>query len=321
MQSSSSGEVNDAKPSALGDLIGNRSVIQQVSVALSAARIDGRRFDHSLLVGPPGLGKTCLAEVIAKEMGSDYTEVLGQSVRNPSDLHAILLGANDKTVLFFDEAHELRTEYQTSLYLALDRGRVILSGGKSGNSPQSIPLADFSLLLATTDEHCLLAPLRDRMRLVLRFQHLSHDELTTVVCNRSDALGWVIEDEVVPLVAQRAKGVPRLALRLLQSCWRVARSQGESVITSGHLQRACDLEQIDSLGLGPVEQAYLAALADGNSRLNVLSSILGLPSQTVSRVIEPFLIRSGLVSKDDQGRRLLTGEGRAHLSNSCSDAV
>jgi Holliday junction DNA helicase RuvB len=312
-------EVNDAKPSAVDELVGNLGVIQQVRVALSAAQIDGTRFDHALLVGPAGLGKTNLAEVIAAEMGCDFIEVLGQSVRNPSDLHAVLLGANERTVVFFDEAHELRTEYQTSLYLALDRKRVILSGGRGGCAPQSIPLAGFTLLLATTDEHCLLAPLRDRMRLVLRFQHLSQDELTIVVRNRSQALRWEIEDAVLPLIAQRARGVPRLALRLLQSCRRVARSRRDDLIQPDHLRRACELEQVDSLGLGPVEQAYLAALANGNSRLNVLATLVGLPTQTVTQVVEPFLVRSGLVMKDDLGRRQLTAHGRAHLSDSRTD--
>jgi Holliday junction DNA helicase RuvB len=316
-----SGEVNDAKPRSLGDLTGNLGVVRQVSVALSAARNDDRRFDHSLLVGPPGLGKTTVAQIVAAEMGCDFFEILGQSLRSPSDLHAVLLAATERSVVFIDEAHELRSEFQTGLYLALDRKRVILSGGRGGCAPQAIPLADFCLLLATTDEHCLLAPLRDRMRLVLRFQHLSHDELTVVVRDRSRALGWETEDEVLPEIAQRAKGVPRLALRLLQACWRVTRSQGDQVITSEHLRTACDLEQIDSLGLGPVEQAYLAALAVGNSRLNVLATLVGLPGQTVTQVIEPFLIRSGLVQKDDQGRRCLTGTGRAHLSNSCSEGV
>jgi Holliday junction DNA helicase RuvB len=316
MQSVLSAEVNDAKPSALDDLTGNRGVVEQVRVALNAARIDGRPFEHSLLVGPSGLGKTTLAQVIAAEMGTDYIEVLGQSLRDASDLNGVLLAAGDRTVVFLDEGHELKEVHQTALYLALDKRRIILSGGKGGNAPQSIPLADFTLLLATTDEHCLLAPLRDRMQLILRFRHYSDEELAFVVRDRSQALGWAVEDEAVPEIAMRAKGVPRLALRLLQSCWRVARSEGDRVITSDHLRKACDLEQIDSLGLEPVEQNYLAALVANNNRLNVLATILGLPSQTVCRVVEPFLIRANLVMKDDQGRRQLTARGRAHLCGS-----
>ncbi len=321
MQNERANEVNDVKPTSVAHIVGQRSVMQQVSVALDAAQMDGRPFEHSLLVGPAGLGKTSVAQVVAAEMAGDYFEVLGQSIKHPSDLHAVLLAATDRSIVFIDEAHELRAEYQTALYLALDKKRVILSGGnKSGTTPQSILLADFSLLLATTDEHCLLAPLRDRMRLVLRFQHYAEDELVTVLKQRSQALRWVVDDDVLPRIAQRAKGVPRLALRMLQSCWRVARSEGEHRIIPDHLTRACDLEQIDSLGLGPIEQRYLAALADGNSRLNVLATILGLPTHTVSLVIEPFMIRTGLILKDDQGRRQLTAKGRDHLSNSCSDS-
>jgi Holliday junction DNA helicase RuvB len=315
-------EVNDVKPTSLNHIVGQRSVVEQVSVALDAAQMDTRPFEHALLVGPPGLGKTSVAQVIAAEMAGDYFEVLGQSIKHPSDLHAVLLAATDRSIVFVDEAHELRAEYQTALYLALDKKKVILSGGsKSGNTPQSIPLANFSLLLATTDEHCLLAPLRDRMRLVLRFQHYEEEDLVRVLQHRSKALMWDADDGVYDEIARRAKGVPRLSLRLMQSCWRVARSEGETCLSPRHLQRACDLEQIDGLGLGPVEQKYLAALAAGNSRLNVLATILGLRNQTVTQVIEPFLIRSGLVVKDDQGRRQLTSKGREHLSESRPEVV
>jgi Holliday junction DNA helicase RuvB len=159
------------------------------------------------------------------------------------------------------------------------------------------------------------------MRLVLRFEHLNEYELTTVVRDRCHALDWPVEDEVLRGVARRAKGVPRLALRLLQACRRVARSEGDYVLRWYHLERACELEQIDTLGLGPVEQRYLRTLAEGNTRLNVLATVIGLPGKTVTQVIEPFLIRSGLVVKDDQGRRQLTARGRQHLSDSRTDGV
>ncbi len=179
---------------------------------------------------------------------------------------------------------------------------------------QSIPLGDFSLLLATTDEYGILAPLVQRMRLVLRFQFYSVKELTTVLLQRSRALGWSVHEELLPLMAQRARGTPRLALRLLASCRRVCRAEGETMITAEHLHRACELEQIDEIGLGPTEQQYLGLLAEGASRLNVIASVLGLPARTVSQVTESFLLRAGLMVKDDQGRRELTAKGRAHLA-------
>lgn len=313
-------EITDVAPSSIRHLIGQQSVIAQVTVALDAAQMDGNKFEHSLLVGPPGLGKSALANILANEMATDLHEVLGQAITSPSDLHALLLSAKPRDVIHIDECHELGKPYQTALYLALDKRKIVLSGGK-GSSPQSLPLADFTVLLSTTDEYNLLQPLRDRMRLTLRFQFYTTEELATVVHQRTQALGWDIHEELLPLIAQRSRGTPRLALRLLQSCHRVCRANGDDTITLGHLRRACDLEGIDALGLGPTEQKYLRIVVDGNSRLNVIASMLGLPSRTVAEVTEPFLIRSGLIIKDDQGRRQLTAQGREHVSNLCQQDV
>ena len=128
-----------------------------------------------------------------------------------ADLNAVLLGAKDKDVVFFDEVHELPKEQQVGLYFALDQRKVILQGGRSGRTPQSIPIGNFTVLLATTDEYALLAPLRDRMKLVLRFSFYSVEELTTMLRHRSGALRWPVEEEVLPFIAQRSRGTPRLA--------------------------------------------------------------------------------------------------------------
>ena len=308
-------EVGDVAPSSIAHIVGQKAVVDQVTVALDAAFQDNSRFCHASLVGPPGAGKSALAAVISQEMATDFLEVLGQSVANVGDLNALLLQAKHKTVLHIDEAHELDKKLQTALYLALDKRRVFLSGGKA---VQSIPIADFSLLLSTTDEYCLLQPLRDRMRLVLRFDFYPEPDLTTLLHQRIRALGWDVHEELLPMIAKRSKGTPRLALRLLQACRRVCRAEGDQAITADHLTRACALEEIDSMGLGPTERAYLRLLADGPMRLNVIASSLGLPARTVSAVVEPFLIRANLATKDDQSRRQLTVQGYEHVSNSCS---
>jgi Holliday junction DNA helicase RuvB len=313
-------DVADAAPSALAHLIGQRSVVDQVRVALDAARQDGKKFDNALLTGPPGCGKTQTAKVIAAEMGCDYHEVLGQAVTSPADFNALLLGAKPSSVVLIDESHELEKEFQTALYLAIDQRRVFLQSRAKGG-PQSIPLADFTLLLATTDEYKLLQPLRDRMKLTLRFGFYGPDDLVELLRQRSRALRWAVAESVLAPIAARSRGTPRLALRLLQSCRRVARSEAESTILPDHLDRACMLEQIDGLGLGPIEQEYLSILAEGATRLNVIASRLGLHTRTVAEVTEPFLIRAGLITKDDQGRRELTAEGRNHLSESRQLAV
>lgn len=234
-------DIADAAPTALAGLIGQRLVVDQVKVALDAARQDGKKFDNALLTGPPGCGKTQTAKVIAAEMGCDYLEVLGQAITSPADFNALLLGAKDRDVILIDEAHELEKEFMTALYLACDQRRVFLQSRAKGG-PQSIPLADFSLLLATTDEYKLLQPLRDRMKLTLRFGFYSTEDLVELLRQRSRPLRWAVDERVLAPIAARSRGTPRLALRLLQSCRRVARSEGENTITLDHLERACLLE-------------------------------------------------------------------------------
>jgi Holliday junction DNA helicase RuvB len=308
-------DINEARPTSVRHLIGQPSVSEQIIVALDSAQQDNRKCDHSLLVGPPGMGKTAAAQVIAAEMATDFLEVLGQSLKGVADLNALLLEATDRSVVFIDEAHELSKSLQTALYLALDQRRVLLQGSRRGSSPVGIPLQDFTLLLATTDEYQLLQPLRDRMRLTLRFQFYRPEDLETITRMRASSLGWDVGDNLFPLIAQRSRGTPRLALRLLQAAHRVSRAEASEVITIAHLERACGLEGIDHLGLGPTEQKYLSILLEGPTRLNLLASRLGLPSRTVAEVTEPFLIRAGLVAKDDQGKRLLTAQGREHAAS------
>ena len=306
-------DVNNVKPTSLNRMIGQSSVIDQVRVALDASQMDGQKFPNSLMVGPPGTGKTQLCHIVAAEMASDVHECLGSTLTNTSDLFALLLAAKDKDVVYIDEIHSAPKDIFVTLLLALDQQKVVLSG--KNRSPQSLPLADFTLLLSTTEEYLVPRPLSDRCML-LRFGYYSNEDLTTLLLNRVRSLGWEIHEEILPQIARRSRGTPRLGLRLLQSCFRCMRSEGETMITKGHLLRACELEQLDELGLGPTEQQYLGIVVEGPTRLNVIASRIGLPSRTVSEVTENFLIRAGLICKDDQGRRCLTEFGMNHLSDS-----
>jgi holliday junction DNA helicase RuvB len=307
-------DINEARPSSVKHLIGQPGVTEQIIVALDSAQQDNRKFDHALLVGFPGAGKTAAAQIIAAEMGTDFIEVLGQSLNTVADLNALLLQATDRAVVFIDEAHELdRRNIQTALYLALDQRRILLQGNRKGGTPVAVPIKDFTLLLASTDEYQLLQPLRDRMRLTLRFQFYQPEDLQKIASHRAAAVGWEVEEEVFRQAAARSRNTPRLVLRLLQAGHRVARAEAANVITIAHLERACALEGIDQLGLGPIEQEYLRILLEEATRLNMLASRLGLPSRTVAEVTEPFLIRAGLVVKDEQGRRQLSAEGRDHI--------
>lgn len=305
-------EVNEVAPSSLAHLVGQQAVVAQVAVALEAARADRRRFDHAMLTGSPGLGKSAVASVIAKEMDVQFVEVLGQTIHKPADLNALLLSATRNCAVHIDEAHELDKRAMTALYLALDQRRLIVNAGP-GRRPQAVPLEDFTLLLSTTDEYRLLQPLRDRMRLNLRFQFYSDEELAEVVRQRVHALGWDVGELVLPQIACRARGTPRIALSLLQSAYRVCRAEGGTTVTGAHLTRACHLAEIDSRGLNATERRYLSLLMPGASRLNVLASLLGLPARTVSEVTEAYLLRAGLIGKDNEGQRELTAEGREHV--------
>ena len=314
-------EINDIRPTSISHIIGQDHVREVVALGLDYAHQEGRKFDHSMMVGPPGLGKTAMSQIIAQEMATEFTELLGQSFNSVADLNAVLLSATERSIVFIDEVHEMNKSLQTTLYLALDQRKILIPGGKSGSAPMSIPIQDFTLLLASTDEHQLLQPLRDRLKLTLRFSFYSVDELRQIVLQRSRGLGWVVDDKVFPAIATKGRGTPRLALRLLESAHRVCRAEGDQVITVTHLERACGLEQIDSMGLGPTEQRYLKVVADSPTRLNVIASLLGLPTRTVSEVTEPYLQRAGLIVKDDQGRRQLTQIGREHLSDNCQIRV
>ena len=309
-------EINDARPTSIRHLIGQRGVIAQVEVALDAAQQDNKKFDDALLVGPPGLGKSVLASVVAQEMASDFHDVLGQTITSNADLNSLLLRAKQRDVVHIDECHELAKPFQTALYLAIDQRKVIVSGR---NTVQSIPLQEFTLLLSTTDEYCLLQPLRDRMKLVLRLDFYSEDDLVQLLRSRIQALGWSVDGLVLGEIAKRSRGTPRLALRLLQSCRRCARSKGGTSIDFDHLKMACQLESLDEVGCGPTERKYLAVLVDGACRLNVIASRIGLPTRTITEVIEPYLIRTDLVCKDDQGRRELTAFGREHIGRQIID--
>lgn len=316
--------VNAAAPQAIEHIVGQERAVQLLKVALAAYwndRAAGRNpdFGASLFVGPPGVGKTLLAQIIARELAGPMKECLGQTFGLTEDVYSMMLDLPDDAVLFIDEAHLVVPEVQTILFRAVEERKVFVPSGPFSSKHTAVPLHRFTTILATTDEHRLLAPLRDRMKLTLRFDYYQAHELAELCRQRAKALKWEVEPAVFALIAARSKGTPRLAIRLLEGCYRTARAEGSDSIICLHLLRTCELEGLDEHGLDQTEQKYLRLLAQANGkpvRLSVISSILGLPNQTITSVTEKFLLRAGLVIRCENGRAL-TERGAEYADNGC----
>lgn len=239
------------------------------------------------------------------------TEILAQSITYAAELNAALLSASEG-ILFLDEIHLLHPVQQHALLQVLDKRRIFLSGGKS---IQSLPVNEFTLVGATTDPDGLIQPLTDRFRLVLHLDYYEQADLTEIVRQRCLALGWDFEPALLNEIAKRGRGTPRIALRLLQSARRVSVAEGAKGVTVDHLRRACEIERISDLGLDHTQQKYLHLLRNGPVRLNVLASMLGVSTKVLTKTVEPYLLRSGIIVKTDAGLRVLTEFGEEHRAS------
>ena len=292
---------------------GQHEAIKRFRVALEAAWNDGSRLPHMLFVGAPGLGKTELAHLAAREMGVTMHERLAQVVNTMGTMNGLLLQVADKEIIFLDEIHELPAPVQTLLYRAMEGGMISLQGRES--QTMTMQIKDVTIIGATTDEFRLLSPLRDRFKIVLPFVEYDADSLTTIILQRAQLQGISLDPAVGAEIAKRSKGTPRLAVRLMESCHRFARSKGDDQITRRHFEQTVLIDGLDALGLGPDEQRYLRFLAERHGepvRLFTIASALGIHQRTVQSVIEPFLVKSGLVDRHAQGRAI-TEAGLRHL--------
>ncbi len=306
-------DLSAAEPDSIYQMIGQTQVRNQVITAVDACQQDGKPFEGpTLLVGPGGCGKSQTARCIANMVAaSEFSTVLAQSLKTPADLAACFLEQKSGAVLFLDEASGLSDAVQLALYLAIDQRKVFVT--TKGSSPVALDIEPFVLLLATTHEFTLNDSMRQRCRLILRVTHYSPQELEQIAKHRAAALEWSVDPQVFVEAAKRGRGTPRLVLRLLNASQRTARADGSGVITMDHFRKTCILESIDREGLDSTEQRYLQVLLAGPHRLNMLAAKLALPKRTIEMVIESdYLIRSGLIEKDEQSRRVLTTAGRRH---------
>ena len=295
------------RPRSLDEVIGQERVREQLSLVLQAALARGRAPDHVLLSGPPGLGKTTLAMIIAGEMSSPLRLTSGPAITHAGDLAAILSGMNENDVLFVDEIHRMSRPAEEMLYMAMEDFRVDVVIGK-GPGATAIPLEipPFTLVGATTRAGLLPGPLRDRFGFTAHLEFYEPAELDLIVRRSAGLLGVELTDEGAAEIASRSRGTPRIANRLLRRVRDYAQIRADGVVTLDVAHRALDLYEVDRSGLDRLDRAVLDVLCrrfgGGPVGVSTLAVAVGEERETVEEVAEPFLVRCGFLARTPRGR-------------------
>ena len=300
------------RPKSLEEFIGQEALRANLAVFVAAARSRGEALDHVLLHGPPGLGKTTLAQIVAKELGVGFRATSGPVIAKAGDLAALLTNLDHHDVLFIDEIHRLSPAVEEILYPAMeDRVLDLMIGeGPSARSVR-IDLPHFTLVGATTRAGLLTTPLRDRFGIPLRLVFYTEDELTRVVTRAAALLALDLTPDGAREIAGRARGTPRIAGRLLRRVRDFAAAAGQTTVDRTAADRALNRLEVDNLGLDAMDRRYLMMIADiyrgGPVGIETLAAGLSEARDTLEEVIEPFLIQSGLVARTARGRMLNAG--------------
>ncbi len=295
------------RPKRLAEFIGQARVREQLSIVLEGAVGRGRAPDHVLLSGPPGLGKTTIAMIIAAELGAPLRITSGPAIERAGDLAAVLSTLSEGEVVFIDEIHRVARPAEEMLYLAMEDFRVDVIVGK-GPGATAIPLdiAPFTLVGATTRAGLLPAPLRDRFGFTAHLDFYEPDELGVIVRRSAGLLGVALRDDGADEIAGRSRGTPRIANRLLRRVRDFAEVRGDGVISRAAARAALELYEVDESGLDRLDRAVLSALiqrfSGGPVGLSTLAVAVGEEAETVEVVAEPFLVRCGLIARTPRGR-------------------